>query len=63
MILNSVFLFFSEMNFASDKAYNASFNSTFRKNILCIANKFNELHEMSIEFIEKLEQLTFLNKE
>ena len=51
------------MNFASDKAYNASFNSTFRKNILCIANKCNERHEMSIEFIEKLEQLTFLNKE
>ena len=51
------------MDFVSNKAHFTSYNATFRKNILCIAQKCEELHEMPLEFIEKLEQLIFLDKE
>ena len=51
------------MDFVSNKAHFTSYNATFRKNILCIAQKCEELHEMPLEFIEELEKLIFLDKE
>ena len=51
------------MDFVFKKAYYAAFNSLFRKEILQIALKCEEINEMSLDFIDELEQLHFLLKE
>ena len=56
-------IFFLGMDFILKKARYASFNTLFRKEILQIALKCEEINEMSLDFIDELEQLDFLQKE
>ena len=51
------------MDFVLKKAHHAAFNSLFRKETLQIALKCEEINEMSLDFIDELEQLDFLQKE
>ena len=55
--------FFLGMDFVLKKAHHAAFNSLFRKETLQIALKCEEINEMSLDFIDELEQLDFLQKE
>ena len=50
------------MDFVLNKAYYASYNTMFQRNILSIAQKCKDHHEMSIDFIDELEQIIFLDK-
>ena len=56
-------IFFLDMDFVLRKVRYASYNSLFQKESLQIALKFEEINEMSLDFIIKLEQLDFLQKE
>ena len=56
-------IFFLGMDFILKKAHYASFNTLFRKEILQIALKCEDINEMSLDFIDELEQLDFLQKE
>ena len=51
------------MGFVLNKAYYASYNTIFWINILSIAQKCEENHEMSIDFINELRQIFFLDEE
>ena len=55
--------FFLGMDFVLKKAHHAAFNSLFQKETLQIALKCEEINEMSLDFIDELEQLDFLQKE
>lgn len=56
-------LIFLDLNFVLNKAHYASCNTKFWRNILNIAQKCEEHHEMSIDFIDELRQIIFLDKE
>ena len=51
------------MDFVLKKAYYATFNSLFRKEVLQIARKCEEINEMSLEFIEELEDFDLEKEE
>ena len=51
------------MDFAFKKAHYATFNSLFQKEILQIALKCEEINEISLDFIDEIERLDFLQKE
>ena len=56
-------IFFLDMDFVLNKAHYASYNTMFRRNILTIAQKCEEYHELSINFFNELCQINFLEKE
>ena len=51
------------MDFIFKKAYHPSFSRLFRKEILQIAQKCQEHHDICFDFIYDLEQIDFLEKE
>ena len=51
------------MDLVLNKAHYASYNTMFRRNILSIAQKCEQYHEMSIDFIDELIQIFFPDKE